>query len=367
MDLLFKKLFGCEAAGAIGNSMGEIMEGLTYKESREKYGIVDTLLPVDKTGHETPTDIGPRIIYYPHHREPGCTEDGQERHRLCASAIIKKGGRIDIMDLAKTWAEDIRPENFGYLLGPQDQIIYYSIKAGIPPWEVGRYAAWPAFIGTAKMIVPVGEVNACYPEMAAQDAFELGRIKDVRGVPNNYSLEVCAGIAAAVAEALKPTATVNSIIDTALSYLSERPLKEVQLGLHWAKNVDNWQELGPLYEEKYKGHPISNAVEILSGALACFLLADGQPRESIIYSVNIGRDTDCKAHNAGAFAGALRGIDAVPADWVKTIEEEVVNNPWTVSRKTTKETAEGIYKAAINNMNRMKKAISDIDQLTKSL
>ena len=55
----------------------------------------------------------------------------------------------------------------------------------------------------------------------------------------------------------------------------------------------------PLYEKRYDGKRMSNAVEVLSGGLACFLMADGQPPEAIIYAVNLGRDTDCKAYVAG--------------------------------------------------------------------
>lgn len=174
---------------------------------------------------------------------------------------------------------------------------------------------------------------------------------------------MCAGLAAATAEALKPDADVDGIIQTALSYLSEVPRKEVQQGLDWTKNADNWKDLRPLYEDKYRGHPISNAVEILSGGLACFYLANGDPKNSILYAVNLGRDTDCKAYVSGGLAGALKGIDAVPADWVKKIEEEVVNDPYTVSTLTARETAEGLYKAAINTLHKMKDTLKLIETM----
>jgi hypothetical protein len=162
---------------------------------------------------------------------------------------------------------------------------------------------------------------------------------------------------------LKPNASVESIIQTALSYLAEAPLKEVMQGLEWAKQADSWKDLRPLYEEKYKGRPISNAVEILSGGLACFYLANGQPKEAILYAVNLGRDTDCKAYVSGGLAGALKGIEAVPQEWVKTIEEEVVNDPYTVSTLTARETAEGLYKAAVNTMVKMKDTVKLIEEM----
>jgi ADP-ribosylglycohydrolase len=364
MTKLFSKIYGCEAAGTIANSMGDVTEGLTYTEIDEKYGFVESLMAQDKKDRVRKEQFGPDLVYHAHHRPPGMTEDGFERHRLCTSAIIKKGGRIDIMDLAKTWEEEIDPSKFGYEMGPQDQVIYYQIKAGVPPWEIGRHAAWPTYIGTTKMIMPVGMVNACNPEQAAQDAFELGLLKDTRGVKGNYALEVCAGIAAATAEALKPDATVDSIISTALSCLSDVPLEEVELGLEWAQKAKDWKELRPLYEEKYRGHPTSNAVEVMSGALACLYIAKGQAKESLLYAINFGRDTDCKAYLSGGLAGALHGIEAIPSDWVKTIEEQVVDDPYTASTRTAREAAVGLYKAAMNTIDRMKKVINLADSQT---
>ena len=364
MTRLFEKIYGCEAAGTIANSMGDVTEGSSWQEIEKEWGFVDTMLAQDKEDkvRKSDTSLGPPFVYHAHRRAPGATEDGMERHRLLTSAVLKKNGRISVWDLAATWAEEIDPSKFGYLLGPQDQVIYYAIKAGIPPWEIGRYATWPTLIGTSKMIQPIGMVNACNPHQAALDALDVARLKDVRGVPLNYALEVAAGIAAAVAEALKPDATVDSIIATALGQLSEVPLEEVQKGLDWARKAKSWKDLRPLYAEYYEGRRISNAVECFSGGLACFLMAKGQPKEAILYAVNLGRDTDCKAYVAGGLAGALRGIQAVPAEWVKVIEEEVVKDPHTVSRRTARQAAEGIYKAAMAEIEKSKAVIAAVEK-----
>lgn len=371
MNKLFSKIYGCEAACTIGNSMGDVTELYTWDQIEEKWGFVDTLLPQTKWGPNGELQdrtwkqegFGHDLKWYAHKRPPGMTEDGHERHRLCTNAILKKRGRIDINDLAETFIDDIDPAKFGYLLGPQDQVIYYSLKAGVPPWEVGRFASWPGLIGTSKMILPVGMVNACNPEQAAADAHDLGRIKDVRGVKGNYAIEVCAAIAAACAEALKPDATVDSVIDAALNQLSFKPQDEVNVALGWAKNADDWKELRPLFQEKYNTHSMSNAVEVLSGALCCLYMAEGKPKETLLYCVNFGRDTDCKAYVGGGLAGALSGIEMVPADWVKTIEEQVVNDPYTVATRTAREASEGLYDAAINTLNKMKGTVSLIESM----
>ncbi len=363
MSRLFDRIYGCEAACTIANAMGDITEGNTYGQIEEKWGFVEHIMPQEIEGRTRPSDgpLGPAFVTHAHHRPPGMTEDGMERHRLATSAILKKGGRITVRDLAETWASDIDPARFGYLLGPQDQVIYYAIKAGVPPWEVGRSAAWPGMIGTAKMIQTIGMVNACNPRQAALDAFDVARIKDVRGVPGNYAIEVAAALAAATAEALRPSATVDSIISVALSWLSDAPRKEVEQGQEWANTVKDWKELRPLYEERYRGHRQSLAVEVLSGGLACFYVSKGQPREALLYAVNLGRDTDCKAYVCGGLAGALRGIQAVPAEWVKVVEEEVVNDPYTVSRRTARQAAEGLYKAAVSEMQQSKAAAAEVE------
>jgi len=361
---LFRRIYGCEAAGAIANSMGDVVEGMSWQEIEKRYGLVDKLLAQDKKASRSRgRRFGPDWVVHAHHRPPGMTEDGFERHRLCTSAILKKGGRITIDDLAETWLAEIDPNKFGYLLRYQDKIIYDLLKAGLPPWDVGRYASWPGFIGTSKMIMPVGMVNACRPDQAARDALDLGRLKDAQGQPGNYALEVCAAIAAATAEALRPEATVESVIEAALEQLPPEPRREVEQGLTWARKAKDWKELRPLYEKRYEGKPISNAVEVLSGGLACFLMANGQPREAIIYAVNLGRDTDCKAYVAGGLAGALRGIEAIPPEWVETVEKEVASDPYTVSRRTARQAAEGLYRACINEMRKMKDAVSEVESM----
>lgn len=362
MPSLFDKVYGAEAAGTIANSMGDVTEGMRYKQIEETYGFVEELLPQEKQYRARPSDWGEVMEYHAHQRPAGMTEDGMERHRMLVTAIIEKGGRITIEDLAAVWKRDIDPTKFGYLLGPQDKVIYQSLNAGIPPWEVGRFAAWPTLIGTSKMMIPVGLINACNPDQAAQDALDLARLKDVRGVPGNYALEVAAGLASAAAEAMKPDATVDSIIQVALSRLSSVPRTEVELGLEWAHAVTDWRELRQKYDDKYEGHRISNAVEMLSAGLATFYVTDGDPEQAIIANVNLGRDTDCKAYIAGGLSGALRGIEAVPQRWVDVVTEQLPNDPYTVSRRTPRESAEGLYQAILNNLNTIQTQASQIEQ-----
>lgn len=376
-SLLFQKIHGYIAAGSVGNSMGELMEGFTVEERRKYWGWVDYLpevtkvnggRPQESVNHRAsnPFDVG---LGHPpcgktQTRKPGTTEDGEERFRILSSAIIKKGGRIDLWDLATAWAEMVTPDKFGWLLGSQDQVIYYSIKAGIPPWDVGVHASWPGLYGTTKMMGAVGVVNACYPEQAAQDARELARLKDVRGVPGNYAVEVAGAHCAGVAEALRPTATIDSVIQAAARELGPAPRKEFLDVQEMARSCGKDPEaFGIQLQDKYENRQVSNAVEILSAAYGLLYISDADPRNAIVYAVNSGRDTDCRAHTVGSLAGALRGIDAVPAEWWQLVDETMKTDPHTVSNRTSVETAEGLYQAAVNNMRRMRQAVEEMEKL----
>lgn len=362
MSKLFDKIRGCDAAAVISNSIGDVTEGKSYQEIAERYGFVDTLLSQDKQGSVRERDWGAPWVRHAHHRPPGMTEDGIERHRLMCTAIIEKGGRVDVWDLARIWVRDIDPNHFGYLLGNQDRGFYDLLKAGMPPTEVGRYAEWPGFIGTAKMMLPVGLVNACDPIQAARDALDLGRLKDTPHRPFNYALEVCAGLAAACAEAMRPGATVEAIVAEGLSHLSSSPRAAAEEALAWTEEVDEVWDLRPRFAEKYRGQRASNAVEVFSTGLAIFRMVGKNTRDAILTGVNFGRDCDCISYVAAGLAGALNGIDSVPSEWIEVVEKELETDPYTVSRRSLADTATGLYQALLNEMDRTKQRIAELEQ-----
>jgi len=362
-NALYDRIYAVNAAGTIANSMGDVTEGLTWQQIEERHGFVEVMLPQEKVERSRKQDRGPDFHFKAHSRPPGMTEDGQERHRLVCEAIIRTGGRITVTDLARTWVELIDPEKFGYLLGPQDQIILMSIKAGIPPAEVGRYAVYPGFIGTGKMIAPLGLVNAANPRQAALDAHDVGRLKDTHGRTGNHALEAAAGIAAGVAHALQPEATVGSVIEMVLGQLTSVPRTEIEEGLAWAKEHKDWKRLRAQYQERYSGRPMSNAVEVLGSALALFWLADGDPKQALLWAVNFGRDCDCRAYVASSLAAALNGGASIPAEWCKVIENQLPTDPHTVSRRGLKETADGLYAATRNTLEEARRQVSEIEAL----
>ena len=364
MISLFDKIHGIEAATAVGVAMGDITEGMSFEEIDDKYGTLCELLPHEYPEKFRKQEWGRDFHVKAHKRPAGMCEYGQERHRLLVTAIIERGGRVTVEDLARIWLRDIDPEKFGYQLGPQEQLTYYALQAGIRPTEVGRHASWPGYFGTLKMIAPIGIINACNPYQAALDAVDVGRIRDVGGRPKNFALEVGAAIAAGVAEGLNQGATVQRIIDVALEQLSAEPRKEIEMGIEWAEEATDWRDLRPKYADYYRGRPISNAVEVLSSALALFHMTGPDLRELIIRCVNFGRDTDCRVYPATAFAACITGIDGVPAEWVQTVDNQLKTDPYTSSRRSLKESAEGLFKAMVSNAESLKRQVEAIESQT---
>lgn len=118
-DQLFEHIYGGVAGAFIGNAMVAPVEGWTWEKIEKTYGFLDKFI-ADPRGKGVPN-------------QPGWTEDGMERYKLLCRAILKKGSRINIEDLAQEWAESIDPTRIGFRIGAQDRVIYDLIKAGLPP------------------------------------------------------------------------------------------------------------------------------------------------------------------------------------------------------------------------------------------
>ena len=362
MPTLFKKIHGAVAATNCAAAMAVITEGWHWKRIDEEFGRIEDFIEFEQTESVKELPWGPAWHRKAFTHKRGMAEDGIERQRICATAIIEKGGRIDVWDFARIWVRDVRCENFGYHLGNQDQIIHYMLKAGMPPTETGRYAHWQGWAGTGKTMLPVGIINAGDPRQAVLDVYDVGRYRDVAHRPFNFGLQCAAANQAGVAEALRPGATKQSVMDTMLSHLSEHPRGEATWALEMADRHREAMELRKVFHEKYQGRPASNAVEVFAEACSLLKVCDWDPARICIAAANQGRDGECAGTYANGPAGALMGIQALPAEWVHTVEKALAEDPYTVSRRSLKETAEGLYRALQNEIAKAKKRIAELQQ-----
>lgn len=318
--VLFRKIYGCLIGGLIGDAMGGPTEGMHYKDVEEKFGRITQLM--DYRGRPAGS----------------ATDDSALKHMLC-KAIIRKGGKPDCEDWAEIWKEDMDLRMFMGLVANSFHKIFVM---GVPPREAGR---GNQVSNTSCMCIsPVGILNPCDPRQAALDAYYLSQILH-SGFPQDGAMAV----AAAVAEAFNPKATVNSIIEASKAYLPRK--SEVLTGIEYAMklacNTRDYVKFRELYYkglEAEPGEPIADPRPIIPlearygskrymvdpretvpVALAIFWLAKGDPVETIINCANFGRDSDTIGTIAGSIAGAFKGVEAFPQDWVDTVQK--VNQP----------------------------------------
>ncbi len=124
-------------------------------------------------------------------------------------------------------------------------------------------------------------------------------------------------------ERQKLIATVESVLDAAKEFVHYRV------------------EGGSLYA-------LYDTIEMEVGralGLAVFAVTEGDPKESILVSVNFGRDTDCLAAVAAGLAGALSGASSLPAQWVDQVNKATEADRYTNNKRTIEQTVDGLFQA----------------------
>lgn len=320
--LLFKKVYGCMLGGAIGDALGGPVEHWTPEEIRETYGgNLDRYVPYDRgPSYHGHFGRGERVGAY--------TDDTRLKHLYCR-AIMGAGGVPRSGDLAHVLAQ-------AYHHAPHDlyegfvEEYYFKAIWGRDKVIFGGEPTNGALMANS----PLGLVCACRPHLAYQVGFDLAWLTD------GYAKTASAMLVAAVAEAMRPGATVEGIVQAAIdAHLAFARRRE---GHHWhtlewrydpnlnflQKALEIAREQGdvfalrdPLMETLEWGHLFSEATHTLVVALAMFVAAEGDLYHSIVGALMYGRDKDSYASVAGALAGAFHGADAVPQRWIDPLLE----------------------------------------------
>jgi len=352
-EQLRDKFYGCICGSQIGSSMGAIVEGKPYEYTEERFGTLDKLVP------------------YEHYdngwmREAGTTEDGIERQKMISTAIIEKGDRVNAEDVRAIWCRDMNPKAPGNVSEPFEASLLSMAKAGIPAREIGKFCDYSNLVSFARACHPIGLINAGDEKAAVEDVMEVGQLYQTS---NSGGLRWASVTAVAIAAATKPHATVDSVIqaiydhcgqrqvvegrgDWTPSYATTNVALEIQAGLEATKNCKNFRELRVELNKLYfaYGLPYSQAFanEIVTRAICLFKMTGGDLKNTIISAVNLGRDTDCCAAVASGIAGALTGTSSLPKEWIEQVDYATTLNPFTNSKRTLRENADGLYNAYAN-------------------
>jgi len=310
-------VYGCLIGGAIGDALGAPVEGLYYTEIRERYGKITEFLPSYRgnTGSRHGASKG----------EPGVpgavTDDTTLRHYMCL-AIARKMGRITPDDFANILLEKMNPNRFWL----NEKITLAKLQVGMNPWDTGKGNP-PA--GCATMaIAPIGIINAGNPAQAYQDAFNIASLNQ-----DEVNRDAAATVAAGVAAALLPEATVDMVSESMTKFSADVVRRAITLTMDLAYSSDTVDELAEKYyagmldwtwpsrtwsKERFFS---ASSIEIVPVAMAILHMCEGDVNRSIIEGASFGRDCDTISSVAGCIAGALRGASTIRKDWIDACEK----------------------------------------------
>jgi ADP-ribosylglycohydrolase len=176
---------------------------------------------------------------------------------------------------------------------------------------------------SAMCISPMGIINATNPRQAALETYDVASL-----IHHNFCRDAACSMAAAVAEAFNPGASVDSILRAAADYLPPKSagvMREfIEATLALAREAGDYEAFRARYyaERLLPGIAMPDSRETVPVALSLFYLADGDPQQTILFGANFGRDADTIASMAGALAGAFRGAFSLPQSWVEKMKAE---------------------------------------------
>ena len=338
MDLLEDKATGALAGAAVADALGGAAEGNTPEAIRERYdgfieGIVPPFLPDWR--HARPIA--------PYHKGDGHITDDT----LMTTALVEVYDRVrDHLD-AHAIADHLVP----LLIGERRWIpeletetillhrIFLAEKWLVARLHYGHIDPREAGVGNivncgaAMYVAPIGIANAGSASGAYAEAI------DVAGAhQSSYGREAAGVYAACVAEAMRPGASVSSVVEVALRLAKDGTRDAIEAVTTTASLLDDWRTslagirsavepfdtVGPHYRAPARDARIpsrTKSIEELPVALGMLVVAGGDYRETVLGAVNYGRDSDSIAVMGGSIAGALGGRAVVPDEWVTTISE----------------------------------------------
>lgn len=338
MNLLEDKATGALAGAAVGDALGGAAEGNTPEAIQERYdGFITGIVPPFLEDWRDARPIAP------YHKGDGHITDDT----LMTNAIVKVYAEVrDHLD-AHAIAEHLVP----LLIGEKQWIpelesealllhrIFLAEKWLVARLHYGHIDPREAGVGNivncgaTMYMAPVGIANAGSPDTAYAEAIDIAGAHQ-----SSYGREAAGVYAACVAEAMRPGATVDSVIATALRLAKDGTRDAIEAVAEVASGLDGWRSslgvlrsavqpfdtVGPTYRAPARDARIpsrTKAIEELPIALGMLIVNAGDYRESVLGSVNYGRDSDSIAVMAGAVSGALSGLGGVPADWIAGVNE----------------------------------------------
>jgi len=319
MDQIFGSIYGA----AVGDAMGAATETRSAEMIREYFGgWVDTLLtpPDDCFAYGCPA---------------GSVTDDFSLAYYTALEIIASGGKVDDSAAKRAvlaWAE--HPE-YTRFAGPTTMAAIQKMRGEAPeqPQQHSLVLAcdnMKATNGSSMKIFPVGLIHPGDPAGAIRDTVTICLPTHA----NDAAISGACAISCAVAEALRPNATLDSVIGAG-AYGARTGLhaagkaaarlavpsveKRIALAVEIGRSGRGWEKtMLELRDIVGSGLAVAESVPCVFGILAA------NPEDlfsAVKMGVNIGNDTDTVATMVGAVGGALYGPSNLPPRFLPVIEK----------------------------------------------
>jgi ADP-ribosylglycohydrolase len=280
---------------------------------------------------------------------PAGTITDDSRHKLIllrALRGVRRRGRLDAAGMARAfldwsgqgrWRSDtararlnvdwLKEWNYAarWVLGERD------IQRARPPERM--WNGLPTCCGQMTSL-PLAAVFAGEPTRAYRAAFEIGFFD------NGWGRDLNACLVSGLAQALVTDPDLAAQdrwtrVTAAMTEVDPFGYRDIP----WCRRaVDRWSGVSDRLVAAARGEParlfagleqeFSDTIKWEAQVpfvvvMACWKLAEADPRAALMLSLEWGHDTDSYAQLAGAFAGALHGVGLFPESWRRTLVERV--------------------------------------------
>lgn len=250
----------------------------------------------------------------------GMPTDDDTNYTVLYQEIIEKYGRdFTPFDVSRAWLR-YQPKD-AYCTA--ERVAFCNFIKGYDPPESAAYKnPYREWIGAQIRGDYFGYINPGEPELAAEMAWRDASISHTK---NGIYGEMFVSAMLAVA------AETNNIKDIILSGLAEIPhtsrlYENINLVIdRYEKGVaceDCFKNIHEIFDEHTSHgwcHTISNAMIVA----ASLLYGEGDYTKSVCMAVQTGFDTDCNGATVGSVLGMAFGIEAVPEDFKKPINDKL--------------------------------------------
>ena len=303
---LKSKFLGCLVGVAIGDGLGDWREGRGMAKREDIDSLAGKL---------------EELIY---------TDDTHMTIGVAESLLKSKGFNGERM--AQGFIRNYESEPWrGY--GPGPPKIFSMIKSG-EPWDSAGaklYRGGSFGNGSAMRVAPVGLLYSNTPEKLREIAYESSSIT------HSHELGKEGAALQAYAIALALNTPSDEDIDKEAFLLKLQSFAQNQL---YKEKVTRIKELLGEQGRTKVVAVLGNGIEAprsVPTAIYSFLLQPKSYKDTVIYAISLGGDTDTIASMAGAISGAYLGIEAIPQEWRAKLE----------NRAYIETLAEGLWQLAI--------------------